>query len=307
MRGLAFALLRALLASGCVSQSGVVEPAPEAPSADTTPSSADGAAPPPEEAPTFCEAERDCDFWDEDYHEYVLYDVDSVTLDVLIVPSASHDALQDTATMEAAVLAWGAGIQELGAAWFADAFTLNVYVLGEDVPPAAAVQDPEIVVLAAEYNPALLLGIGLEPKQLGCALLGEETLRAYPVHAHGGMQVSAADCTGVGFLCVAANTNFLLGRKNQLHDLVAHEFGHCLGAGHVGDALDFSAKRVPVQDIMSYQNDPDQVHCVSTLNVRVLESLYAPLLGVTPDPPLSAGDYHAMPVSEYDHVACANP
>lgn len=289
----------ALLVAGCTGPGGVLEPVPRDPAPD-------GSSPAPEE-PTFCETEAGCDFWDDDYHEYVLYEVDAHVLDVLLVPSASAGAQEDTATLRAAVEAWAAGIRELGAPWFAEGFAMNVYLLGQDAPPQEALADPEIVVLAAEFNPALLFGIGLEPKQLGCSALGQETLRAYPVHAHHGMEVRAADCTGVGFVCFAANSNFLTGSQGQLHDLVAHEVGHCLGGGHVGDALDFKAKRVPVRDIMSYQHDEEQVHCVSNLNVRVLEALYASLLGQGVETPLAAGGFLTMRPADYRQVACANP
>lgn len=308
MRVAILILTAMVLGAGCVAQSGSLDPAAgdASPTGRGSPSS-DGSTNVLRDEPQFCDEEDGCMFWDESYHEYVLYNVDTPVLDVLIVPSASANSASDTAVMKAAVEAWGAGVQDLGQSWFADGFVLNVYVLGQDSPPQSALTDPEIVVLAAEYNPFVLLGIGLEPKQTVCSVFGEQTLRAYPTHAHGGMEVQAADCTGLGFTCFAVNTNFLFGDDVWLYDLVSHEFGHCLGLGHVGDALDFRAKRVPVQDIMSYQHDDSQVHCVSTLNMRVLEALYAPLLGETVPTPLEAGDYYTMAKSAYSHVNCANP
>lgn len=308
MRVLLVLLLAAVLGAGCLAPGAPLQPVADEPTGGhggASGATTRGAA--PEDEPTFCESEEGCLFWDDDYHEFALYDVDTYEIDVLIVPSASPDALEDTRVMRAAVDAWAAGIAELGEAWFAESFRMNVYTLGTDTPPQSAMEDPELVVLAAEYNPVLLFGIGLEPKQLGCTALGQQTLREYPAHAHGGMSVYASDCTGIGFTCFAVNTNFLAGSYFYLQDLVAHEVGHCLGGGHVGDALDFAAKRVPVQDVMSYQHDDDQVHCVSDLNVRVLEALYAPLLGQTVATPLSAGDYLTMPRAAYDHVACENP
>ena len=310
MRGLAFALLASLLAAGCISQSGAPDPASPAapapqPAADSGDIQVSDLAAPGD--PTFCSSASNCDFWDEDYHEYVLYDVDTPVIDVLIVPSASLQSAQDTAVMKAAVLAWHTGVDQLAVSWLANAFTMNVYVVGQDAIPESARNDPEIIVLAAEYNPFVLLGIGLEPKQYACQAFGAYSLREYPLHSHDGMDIAAADCAGMGSVCVAANMNFLLGTKNQLYDLVAHEVGHCLGVGHVGDALDFAAKRVPIHDIMSYQEDPAKVHCVSTLNVRVLESLYAPVLGQTVTQPVGPGDYYDMATSQYSQVNCPNP
>lgn len=301
---LVFAVLALVVGAGCVTPGdGTLQGASQEPS---SPSAPDGGAK-NEEQKQFCDSESGCKFWDEDFHEYVLYEVDSYVVDVLIVPSASADSTKDTAVMKAAVKAWADGVQAMGEPWFAEKFKINVYVLGQDSPPAEALQDPEIVVLAAEYNPVLLFGIGLEPKQLACESLGQQTLRAYPVHAHDGMEVRASDCTGTGFTCFAINTNFLTGTAIYLQDLVAHEFGHCLGGGHVGDALDFSAKRVPIADIMSYQHDEKQVHCVSNMNVRVLESLYAPLLDQTVEAPLKAGGFYTMPQADYAQVECPNP
>lgn len=301
MRAFALALFGALAAAGCLSPAGVVDPAAYSPSSDATPSTVDAAA----DEPAFCSSASNCDFWDEDYHEYVLYDVDTYIVDVLIVPSASPFALQDTATMKHAVDAWAAGIEELGVSWFTENFTINAYVVGQDTVPQAALEDPEIIVVAAEYNPFVLFGIGLQLPELPCR--GGDAEKTYAPHQHDGTTIYAADCEQGGLTCVALNTNFLLGGEIWLHDLVAHEFGHCLGVGHVGDALDFSAKRVPIQDIMSYQHDEEQVHCVSNLNVRVLEAIYAPLLGQTVSQPVSAGDYYTMPKADYAHVDCDNP
>lgn len=303
MRTLGILVAAALSTAGCLGST----PEPLDPSGtDVIPPGGAPAEGAKGDEPVFCESAEGCDFFDEDYHEYALYDVDSVVVDVLIVPSASADNAADTPVLKAAVEAWGAGIQELGEPWFTDAFTLNVYVLGTDSPPAEALQDPEVVVLAAEWNPVLLFGIGLEPKQTGCSALGQETLHEYPVHAHHGMEVRSSDCTNTGFVCFALNTNFLGGSAIYLQDLVAHEFGHCLGGGHVGDALDFKAQYVPVQDIMSYQHDDAQVHCVSNLNLRVLEALYAPILGVEVAQPVAAGGFYTMPRDQYAHVACGD-
>ncbi|HWG92493.1 MAG TPA: hypothetical protein VNZ52_16730 [Candidatus Thermoplasmatota archaeon] len=267
--------------------------------------SAPGPAPPTVEAKSFCPSEAQCDFWDDQFHEYVLYRVDTYVVDVLIVPPASPFAARDTATMKRVVEAWGEGIQALGQDWFVSNFKLNVYVVGTDTIPEEALKDPEIVVVGAEYNPVLLFGIGYQLPEV-CLNRGG-ALATYPDHEHDGMTILAAECKQGGLTCVALNTNFLLGGERRMYDLVAHEFGHCLGIGHVGDALDFKAKTVPVQDIMSYQYDEKQVHCVSTLNVRVLEGVYAPLLDRPRGEHLLAGSFFSMNPAEYAQVPCQNP
>src|SRR5687767_332602 len=102
MRLLALLAAAAFLA-GCLDAAPtVVDPA----STDVIPA---GGTPPAGEKgdePVFCESADDCDFFDEDYHEYVLYNVDSVVVDVLIVPSGSADNAADTPILKAAVDNW---------------------------------------------------------------------------------------------------------------------------------------------------------------------------------------------------------
>lgn len=255
--------------------------------------------------PQFCEDEEACDFWDESFHEYVVYDLDTTVLDVLVVPAATPDPLVHLDASRLAVENWRDGIEELGAPWFTENFTMNVYTLGVDVPPPEALQDPEIVVLSGGATETLV-GIGLEPKQIACTLLGDGA-EAHDVHTHGDVEVRAADCTGYGFTCFAINAAGAPGGERDLYDLIAHEVGHCLGAGHVGDALDFRSRYAPIWDIMSYQSDPEQVHCVSNLNVRVLEGVYAHLLDRPQEEWLPRGSYLAFEPAQYDQVACENP
>jgi hypothetical protein len=277
----------------------------------------------PDGYPEFCDenqqgngltGKEDCTFYDEIFHGYTLYDIDTTKIDVLIVPPASPEAARDIVTLRLAVESWRDGIYELGEPWFVEHFQMNVYVAGEDIIPADALEDPEIIVIAAEANPAVLFGIGLEPFDfLGLespCRNGGEASRSYEDHAHDGMAIKAAECEEGGFTCAAINTNFLAGGGHRMYDLVAHEVGHCLGPGHVGDALDFAAKRVPISDIMSYTTIEGQVHCVSNLNVRVIEGIYGDLIASRPEtaaPLLNAGEFVHMHPGDYHNVECANP
>lgn len=285
--------------AGCLSSG------PEA-AADVTPQGDSPTAPAPlhpEGTPEFCASEDACDFWDEDYHEYVVYDLDTTVLDIVILPSAGMDAV-GLAASRRSVEAWEEGIRALAQPWFNASFEMNVYVVGQDIPDLAAVQDPEIVVVSTGVGQDTLLGIGLEPKQIACVL--REGPDVYPVHAHHGMEIRAAsDCTGTGFTCFALN--FAGIDQYDLYDLIAHEVGHCLGVGHVGDALDFRSRFAPLEDIMSYQSNSTQVHCVSTMNVRVLEGVYAHLLDQPEEMWLPRGSYYTMSPLDYAQVECANP
>lgn len=258
-------------------------------------------------------------FNDNDYHEYILYEVDTPKIDVLIIPSASPYALRDNAVLKQGIDAWDAGIDELGPQWLADGVEIRTYVLGEDIPTMEALMDPEIIVVSAEANPVLLFGIGLQSPLIWCHGIGPgdgqvEWLEDLPTqdgwHQHGeewGMY--SMECDDGGRQCVVLNTNFLslpdANNRRYMYDLNTHEVGHCLGIGHVGDALDFSAKNYPKEDIMSYQHG-SHVHCVSTLNIKALEAVYGDLLGqgsVAQGP----GTYVEMSPSQYDTADCDEP
>lgn len=255
------------------------------------------------DAPEFCEDNETCDFWDYKYHQYVVYDLDTTQIDVLIVPPAGMTSPDQIATSRLAVQAWSDGIEALAQPWFAEGFSMSVAAVGVDVPSPDAAMDPEVVVISTSAQG--VLGIGLEPKQIGCQLLGEITLADLGGHTHEGGAVYAQDCTGIGFTCFALN--FGGADPRGLYDLIAHEVGHCLGAGHVGDALDFRARYAPVKDIMSYQDDPEHVHCVSNMDVRNLEGVYAHLLDRPEEEFLPRGSYMEFDPAEYMQVECENP
>src|SRR5687768_6333771 len=79
-----------------------------------------------------CRREKGCDFWDADYHEYILYEVDTPQVDVLVVPPASPFATRDLETVGLAVQQWQAGISALADPWFAQGFAIHSYTAGVD-------------------------------------------------------------------------------------------------------------------------------------------------------------------------------
>lgn len=253
----------------------------------------------------FCASEAGCDFWDEQYHQYVVYDLDTTVIDVVLVPPTGPMALDSLAAQRLAVQQWKDGITELAQPWFRDNYTINVYAVGVDVPSISAVQDPEIIVISSAARN--IVGIGLEPAQIACLLVGGPMIEYYGGHMHGDSSIFAANCTGTGFTCFAINVGDL--DFIRLYDLVAHEVGHCLGAGHVGDALDFKARYAPVDDIMSYQHNATRVHCVSNMNVRVLEGVYAHLLDIPEEDQvrLPRGSYYDFDPALYQSAVCKNP
>lgn len=258
-------------------------------------------------------------FNDGCYHQYLLYNVDTPHVDALILPPVTgNNAVRDITLIEQSVAAWDAGIEQLAEPWFRDGFDLDWYRVGIDPVPNEALWDPELVVVSASYNPVRfgLLGIGLETPVSSCHGLSfpiesEEEARAIPnLHWHpDSLWASArAECGNGGYTCFVINMEALgntAGQRRNMYDLVSHEFGHCLGIGHVGDATDFTTAAFPSKDIMAYAVG-NHVHCVSTMDLRALEYTYAHLLGQAPNRN-TAGKYMRSHPSAWDDVNCAEP
>ncbi|HWG91827.1 MAG TPA: hypothetical protein VNZ52_13340 [Candidatus Thermoplasmatota archaeon] len=268
-------------------------------------------------------------FTDNQYHEYILTNWDETNLDVIIVPPAAVNSATRLAAVEQSIDAWKSGIQAEAAPWLAQGLQINHYTLGVDAIPQSALDDPDIIVLSGEVNPFLLFGIGADWHQFVCSFviisgsIGPVQVAPAPGaplgttlapqwHQHEGSDWASTriDCKGgTAQRCFVVNTNFAfhVDSNYRMYNLNAHEFGHCLGLGHVGDALDFKAKTFPTKDIMSYQHDTNHVFCVSTLNVRALEGIYAPHFGRPTSEWLMPGDYYHMSPTNYRNVNCPNP
>lgn len=234
-------------------------------------------------------------FTDGCYHMRTdLNDLDTPVIDVLIVTPASPYPERDVRTMRQAVEMWAAGIDhlapQLGLDWL-DAVEFHIF-LDDDAFTTDPAWDPEIVVVAANPVVAGVQGIGIDPLdfvtvlgvdpiEIPCRganpLASFEAWQALPGfdghHGHSGTYVE--ECGSGGSVCYAVNlaidpapgvVDDVLGMN--MFDLVAHEVGHCLSVGHVGDADDHSANNVPVDDIMSYTHDREPGKCVSSLDVE---------------------------------------
>jgi hypothetical protein len=303
------ALLLFALAAGCL------DPSQDPPA---SPSPEDGGAAvasyPYGGMTQYCRDNETCDFWDDQFHEGAVYEMDTLVVDAIVFPVPGVDPIVATQTARMATATWQ-NVTDLAEPWFAQAFQLHTYAVGIDVPSADAVADPEVLVVSEQGQRST--SIGLNAEQVVCSVLGPQALspavtgplatRVYPIHEHDGMAILAADCITGGFRCVALNFSGALGGSNALYDLIAHEVGHCLGASHVGDALDFNARYVPEADIMSYADNPSRVSCPSTLNARVMEGIYAHLAD-QPVPEWVEGDaYYAMDPWDYRQVDCPLP
>jgi hypothetical protein len=76
-----------------------------------------------------------------------------------------------------------------------------------------------------------------------------------------------------------------------LFDLVAHEVGHCLTLGHVGDGADGPWGVVPPNDVMAYSSDPANLtKCASTLDVEAFAVRMSRYVDVNRDGTVTSAD-----------------
>lgn len=192
----------------------------------------------------------------------------TASLDVLILPPGHGQVFNDHGVLngldpqelhptansylravEDSVRDWNAAIGAFGAAWLKAGLTVNVYVVGRDAVPAAALLDPEIVVLADE---------------------------------HKGFILGMAALTPFVQACVVDNSKFFLFSFTyaDMYNVNGQEYGHCLGLAHVAE---------PTHDVMhgTYRHFPGEagtpLHCMSNLNVKGLEVVFS--LAVLREPP----------------------
>ena len=150
------------------------------------------------------------------------------------------------AAMERAVAAWDEAVALFGSGQLRSRFVTNVYVVGRDSIPTGALSDPEILIVSDE-NQAFSLGT---------------TYRA-PV-------------------CVSRMSKFSIVSFTyaDMYNVTLHEYGHCLGLGHMGDqgGVDpLAEQKHPEHDVMngfygdSVGFEGTHLHCISNLNVWGLE------------------------------------
>ena len=157
----------------------------------------------------------------------------------------------------AAIAEWNNGVQIFGSQALRDAFRTNVYVAGMDPIPLDIALDPDILVFTDE-NEGILLGT------------------AY----HLNTPVSVAG-NQLGTCAVRSSRMELLSYTYaDMYNVMAQEFGHCLGLGHVGSQGGFdptSEPKHPEHDVMngfythSIGNAGTHQHCVSNLDIAGLE------------------------------------
>ncbi|MCW2613914.1 MAG: Thrombospondin type 3 repeat [Frankiales bacterium] len=275
--------------------------------------------------PAGCIVDRDEANPDNDcFHMKVgLNALDSPQVNVAVLVPVSPAAERDMRVMRQAVEMWGGGIEQLATQmnldWLARGVQFNVTTKLVPVDanglPTQAVRlvQPKIVVLAT--NPAGGIGIGIDPVAFAgeLGITGEDGAPCGSIadpfsmaawhdrpgfdghHGElGGIYVHRCDGPG-GQVCFSVNgaVDPVPGRTDffSLYDLVAHETGHCLTLGHVGDGADGPWGPTPTNDIMAYSSDPvDLAKCVSTLDVEGFALRMSSFLDVNGDGTVDAKD-----------------
>ncbi|HUR49471.1 MAG TPA: hypothetical protein VMY88_08120 [Acidimicrobiales bacterium] len=241
--------------------------------------------------------------------------LDSPQVDVLVTVPLSPTVERDMRIMRQSVEMWEGGIQylaaEMGLDWLAAGMDFHITLDYFDPSGGQGgefttypVVDPEIVVIAT--NPAGGIGIGIDPIPglgLPCYPVANpldfqqwESLPGFNSHHESRTGTYVEDCGGSGGnICFAINGAIDPAPEDLdvfgLFDLVAHEFGHCLTLGHVGDGAEGSWADVPTNDIMAYSADPPGLtKCVSTLDVEAVAARMSSYLDTNGDDVVDEND-----------------
>jgi hypothetical protein len=228
-------------------------------------------------------------------------------------------------TAEAAVEAWRRAIA--ADARFADV-EMRAFVVGRDVIPVDALADPEILVVTTRPSLAHMEVTGIaQHLDFACRAPGfqggrvldlvermiETALRTdAPRPSHDAIHWEA--CPALENLCVSYGLAIADARRAAQYNIVAHEFGHCLGIGHVGKEPDGWGAQPedhhPHGDVMSYFWPESGLACPSTLNLRALERVFEYVDGrggriVPPDErPAKQAEQVELSMAEYAATDC---
>lgn len=232
-----------------------------------------------------------------DYVEPVWFEWDKTKLDVLIAPPGHGQLLNSDGALggqgpseltpydnsyiratEDSIQAWRDAVQAFGSDRLKDGLQINSYVLGRDLVPQEALQEPEVVITTGEDNP-IYLGVAISTRP-----------------------------------CLIQNNKFFFGTSFSYADMYsinAQEFGHCLGLEHVytgsedRDApdphpvLNYDALRAYYPHQLG--SNSSRLQCVSNLNVAGMELVFGEALGA------SGGTAARIAPDRYVRMPCNGP
>ena len=144
--------------------------------------------------------------------------------------------------VEASIADWDTAVEMFGAEWLQEGLVTNVYVAGRDPIPPGVLGDPEILIVSDETK-ATILGVAVSTRP-----------------------------------CLVDNSKFFVQSftYEDMYNINAQEYGHCLGLEHVVD-------NHPELDAMAglYIHNPgakgNPLHCPSNLDVIGLEAVFGRL------------------------------
>lgn len=203
------------------------------------------------------------------FNQPVWFEWSEAELDVLIVPPNHGQIYNNNGVLngldpnelnplassylravERSVADWDRAIAEFGPEWLTTGLVTNVYVVGRDQIPDAVLGDPEVVIVTDEEK-GPILGVAFNTRP-----------------------------------CLVDNSKFFTRSMNyeDMFNINAQEYGHCLGLSHVpGDARGTAANGYRDGDMHdpmngSYPHTPGlagtELHCISNLNVAGIEEVF---------------------------------
>ncbi len=174
--------------------------------------------------------------------------------------------------IEDSIADWNRGVSEFGSASLKSRFVTNVYVLGRDQVPPAALQQPEIVITTDETK-GPVLGVAIRTRP-----------------------------------CIVDNSMFFAGSftYEDMFNVNSQEYGHCFGIQHVeGRHPEHDAMNGSYPHFAGLE-DAD-LHCVSNLDILALDLSLSGTLGPATELPVFGygGDAVAtMRVQDYRTTGC---
>lgn len=218
---------------------------------------------------------------DGSYDLPVWFHWEKAELDVLIFPPAHGQLLNDDGPLggegpteatpfnsylhaiESSIGDWRTAIRTYGSPALREGVDIRPYVVGRDSIPPAALTQPEIVVVNDETKAQIL-----------------------------GLAISTRPCIVDNSMWFGKSFSY-----EDMYNVNAQEFGHCLGLEHVVDGH-------PEHDAMngiymhSIGASGTHLHCASNLDVATLELVFGRVLGT------GTGEVASLPVASYQTIPC---
>lgn len=212
----------------------------------------------------------------------------SMDYDVLIVPPAHGQIINGNGPLngmnpdelnafsssyiqaiEDAIDTWREAIDHFGSEAINQELEFNVYVVGRDVIPPTVLFSPDVVYTVHEFS-SVVLGFAFR-----------------------GFMLVDGPCWASNAAFGSFGPSFTY---EDMYNVAAHEFGHCLGLSHVS-STDEDMMYASYRYTIGASDNP--LYCVSNLNVKGVESAFQHLWTGDWGP-----NFVSVPAEEYAHHPC---